>query len=102
MSYFAYRHFVKVSASNGEIDPVHPCAFDSAHDVLIRHIFDPGRFVLLYVTLVEYSLYFVLRLAQPAFFEIMENNFKSILLTGYETCVCDSDIEVSCLDQQLK
>ena len=91
----AYRDLVECGAAFGEVDPVMPCTLDSADDVFIRNVLDSGRPILVNVTLVNDSLDLVLRLAQPAFFEIVEDDFQSRLLAGDEAGICHCDIEVA-------
>lgn len=75
-----------------------PSAFDATNDGLIRNVLDSGNVVVVNVTLVDNTLDLVLGLAQPALFNILEDNLETGLLARNEAGIGYTDVEITWSD----
>ena len=68
-----------------------PAAFDSSQDVFLGDVFYPGLAIVLWIVSVDDPVDSVLRLAKPAFFEILEDCFGFRFGACYVACIGNGD-----------
>lgn len=74
---------------------IDPSSVDSAQDILVGDVLYPRGLVLFHIAPEDYALDLVLRLAQPAFFEVVQDDFDASLGACDEASVGDCDGEVA-------
>lgn len=83
------------SGASCEVDLVMPGTLNTTDDCLFWNVLDSGCVVFGNVTLVDDTFNLVLSLAQPSFFDVMEDDLEAILLTCYEASIGDANVKVA-------
>jgi hypothetical protein len=83
------------SGASCEVDLVMPGTLDATDNGLFWNILDPGCVVFGNVTLVDNTFNLILSLAEPAFFDVVEDDLDASLLACYEASIGDADVKVA-------
>jgi len=83
------------SGASCEVDLVMPGTLDATDDGLFWNVLDPGCVVFGNVTLVDNTFNLILSLAEPSFFDVMEDDLDASLLACYEASIGDADVKVA-------
>lgn len=83
------------SGASCEVDLVMPGTLDATDNGLFWNVLDPGCVVFGNVTLVDNTFNLILSLAEPSFFDVMEDDLDASLLTCYEASIGNADVEVA-------
>jgi len=83
------------SGASCEVDLVMPGTLDATDDGLFWNVLDPGCVVFGNVTLVDNTFNLILSLAEPSFFDVMEDDLDASLLACYEASIGYADVKVT-------
>jgi hypothetical protein len=83
------------SGASCEVDLVMPGTLNATDNGLFWNVLDPGCVVFGNVTLVDNTFNLILSLAEPSFFDVMEDDLDASLLTCYEASIGNADVEVA-------